>query len=733
MKNKFRTIIFWLLLTFSVCYAVVPLLKWNAEPTSNSPIGSFSQNPDELYGNDQPTTINMIYSDHFYKKLLKDPEKNLVVSNDQMDAYRFFYGDLGTQLADIDQQYQDLLVNAVNERNQTEIERLNNEKNVKQAAIMKNFMDDDALREKIKKEKLIYLQKNKAELMDQYKNELKDVDESFYYYLVDSNGEVYTNLPEKQVPKSIYEAQKVIKSKKTEELQKIDEWAYVTNNIFGNERDLLFRGDGNQVEIKGVAAVKANSPVSNDKKRMEQLNKRRFWKIGFGILAGLIAVVMGISNLKKAVLFPNLLKKYTKVSLDIRILALVIFSFILYMTAIEVYWGTKIFFVVSFIVVACLTTQVRYLVESIRKKELKKQWKNSFSVKIGQFFVAVFCKLSSPSQIIGLIFVYLATGFGIPVALLATLRYGYFSILLYGVLFCLISLPITIGVIKSYLKMKRLSQQPRAILNQLDAEEYPLENQHLPELEADLKKIKTIVLSSAQRQVQSEKLKTELISNVSHDLRTPLTSIISYADLLRQGTNTEAEKEHYIEIINQKAGRMKHLIDDLFEVSKMSTGEVILEKSEVNLGQLLQQSIAEYTEEFAQADLQLRVSKGLEPVLISLDGERIWRVLDNIMGNIVKYALPGTRVYMKLTDGPDFVRLVFKNISKYELNEEATELVERFKRGDDSRNTEGSGLGLAIAHSIIDLHKGKFEIIVDGDMFKLVIDLPKEKLNEEIN
>ena len=103
------------------------------------------------------------------------------------------------------------------------------------------------------------------------------------------------------------------------------------------------------------------------------------------------------------------------------------------------------------------------------------------------------------------------------------------------------------------------------------------------------------------------------------------------------------------------------------------------------------------------------------------------------MGNIVKYALPGTRVYMKLTDGPDFVRLVFKNISKYELNEEATELVERFKRGDDSRNTEGSGLGLAIAHSIIDLHKGKFEIIVDGDMFKLVIDLPKEKLNEEIN
>jgi len=236
--------------------------------------------------------------------------------------------------------------------------------------------------------------------------------------------------------------------------------------------------------------------------------------------------------------------------------------------------------------------------------------------------------------------------------------------------------------------------------------------------------LKQKVKSSRTEQAKSERLKTELITNVSHDLRTPLTSIITYTELLKHPELPAEERNAYIEIIDRKSQRLKALIDDLFEASKMASGHIQLEKEKVDLVQLLQQALAEHSEAMQQSDAQFRVSLPDEPALALVDGPKLWRVFDNLIGNCLKYAMEHTRVYITMKISPHQTDIVFKNVSKYELSDNVDELFERFKRGDASRHTEGSGLGLAIAKSIVDLHDGSLELEVDGDLFKVTVALP---------
>ncbi|NIK67005.1 HAMP domain-containing sensor histidine kinase [Paenibacillus sp. BK720] len=223
-------------------------------------------------------------------------------------------------------------------------------------------------------------------------------------------------------------------------------------------------------------------------------------------------------------------------------------------------------------------------------------------------------------------------------------------------------------------------------------------------------------------QAKNERLKTELITNVSHDLRTPLTSIITYAGLLKSGDATMEERAAYAEIIDQKSKRLKTMIDDLFEVSTMASGNAKLLLEQTDLVQLMQQALAEYKDGMDGSDIQFRLSLPTEPVYVSADGQKLWRVFDNLIGNMLKYSLAHTRAYisMRLT-GHQEVAIIFKNVSKHEINDNADELLERFKRGDTSRHTEGSGLGLAIAKSIIDLHGGSLTLETDGDLFKATV------------
>lgn len=238
----------------------------------------------------------------------------------------------------------------------------------------------------------------------------------------------------------------------------------------------------------------------------------------------------------------------------------------------------------------------------------------------------------------------------------------------------------------------------------------------------NLNTLRNGVNTSMNEKAKSERLKTELITNVSHDLRTPLTSIITYSDLLKRENLSEADRQQYVAVIDKKAERLKILIEDLFEVSKMASGSMELQRQRINLTELIQQTVGEYEDALQNQHLDLRLELPLTPVYAYVDGEKWWRLVDNLIGNVCKYAMPGTRVYITLMENSDG-EAVFsvKNITKYELGSDTAELLERFKRADVSRHTEGSGLGLAIAQSIVDMHEGRMQIDVDGDLFKVIV------------
>ncbi|CAG7587350.1 Adaptive-response sensory-kinase SasA [Peptoniphilus tyrrelliae] len=221
--------------------------------------------------------------------------------------------------------------------------------------------------------------------------------------------------------------------------------------------------------------------------------------------------------------------------------------------------------------------------------------------------------------------------------------------------------------------------------------------------------------------VKSERLKTELITNVSHDLKTPLTSIINYSDLLSKENNSEEERKEYARIINEKSNKLKVLIEDLFEVSKATSNNIELNKQELDFNSIVQQSIGEWEDKIAEKNLEIISDLPEDKVMLNIDGQKFSRVLDNLFSNISKYALENSRVYVDLSE-EDGVKLTIKNISKYPLNISADELMERFTRGEKSRTTSGSGLGLSIASSFVRAHGASFEIDTDGDLFKVKIE-----------
>lgn len=237
----------------------------------------------------------------------------------------------------------------------------------------------------------------------------------------------------------------------------------------------------------------------------------------------------------------------------------------------------------------------------------------------------------------------------------------------------------------------------------------------------DLNHIRDGLSRAVDERMKSERLRTELITNVSHDIKTPLTSIINYVDLLsREETENEKTKE-YVEVLQRQSARLKKLTDDLVEASKASTGNLPVAAEKLELGVLLDQTAGEYGERLAEKNLDLRVTKPEEPVYVQADPRHLWRILDNLMSNINKYAMPGTRVYLDLTREGGRAALSFRNISAQPLNIRPEELTERFVRGDSARSTEGSGLGLAIAASLAKLQHIDLELNVDGDLFKVIL------------
>lgn len=251
---------------------------------------------------------------------------------------------------------------------------------------------------------------------------------------------------------------------------------------------------------------------------------------------------------------------------------------------------------------------------------------------------------------------------------------------------------------------------------------YPVLKEHGDNLNA----VSVGMSRAVNERMKSERFKTELITNVSHDLKTPLTSIVSYVDLLKkEPTESEAARE-YIEVLDRQSQKLKKLTTDLVDASKASSGALPVNLEKIDLGELLRQSAGEYTEKFAAASITPVLNAPEAETYVTADGRLLWRVLDNLLGNAVKYAQSGTRLYLELTPGETETVLTLKNISREPLNIPAEELMERFVRGDGSRHTDGSGLGLSIANSLMELMGGKLTLTLDGDLFKAALVFPQK-------
>ena len=228
---------------------------------------------------------------------------------------------------------------------------------------------------------------------------------------------------------------------------------------------------------------------------------------------------------------------------------------------------------------------------------------------------------------------------------------------------------------------------------------------------------------AAERQMKSERMKTELITNVSHDIKTPLTSIINYVDLLKSAETAE-ERAQYLEVLDRQSQSLKKLIQDLMDMSKASSGNVTVELTEIDVAEAVNQALGEFADKLDAVALTPVFRHPEEVITINADGKHLWRILHNLLSNACKYAMPGTRLYVDLLKLEGRAVLTIKNISREELNMDADALMERFVRGDASRNTEGNGLGLNIALSLAQLQKGDMDILVDGDLFKVTLSFP---------
>lgn len=299
----------------------------------------------------------------------------------------------------------------------------------------------------------------------------------------------------------------------------------------------------------------------------------------------------------------------------------------------------------------------------------------------------------------------------------------YQSLYIFLFIYKLIEVPLVFAVL---LQMKRLQEGSRKMAggeleNKIDTNHMFFEFRKHGEY---LNQIQDGMSIALEERMRSEHFKTELITNVSHDIKTPLTSIINYVDLLQKEGITEEERNEYLSVLDRQAARLKKLIEDLIEASKASTGNLVIHMETCDIRILLTQIAGEFEEKLQESRLELVIRESETPVAIKADNRHLWRIFDNLMNNICKYAQPETRVYINQEIKDDIIYIIFRNISRCPLDVSGDELMERFVRGDESRNSEGSGLGLSIARSLAESMNGSLTIVTDGDLFKAIVSFP---------
>ncbi|MHA6260482.1 sensor histidine kinase [Sporosarcina sp. CAU 1771] len=705
----------------------------------------FKEEVNVFYENIGPMVLNPI-----------DPEelkKKIPVTQREIEEHRTRYGSLTDQIRSIQTQYEHEIEAAESSSNEEVAAVLKKERDTKIVDIQKNFEDDAHVEAKIRTEK--------SKVIDDYLENIGTSEQwtiPFRYKFTDvETGETFTsgNL---DVPaaykKSFNEANGLLRAGSITRygaygdavLEITDLGRYY--NYFNKDEVLTESAEeyGLQNVVKDsfrlyegtVIVPKQALKEGNLGIRVANFNKAKYilymiWILGALALATLLTKLRFQKEWATEIEFKHY---YDKLKIDTK-LALLLFSS--YVTLFAVYMNSEhygyYFFVTSIgvwidrlfefgILVILLTVTVFQLVNIVErlknKNQIKQDFATSYTYKFWTSLQEMFLKKSIGVQtVILLVGVFLA-GIGFVACMLAPVL-----LLVYIPAVLFVALPVLFILLRRSAYLSRIIKSTEEMAHGRLHQEIRVEGKSaLATHAANLNNLREGVRKSMTEQAKSERLKTELISNVSHDLRTPLTSIITYTDLLKAEELSKEERLKYVDILDKKSQRLKTLIEDLFEVSKMASGNLELHKQRVDLTQLLQQALAEHEGEVSTSGLDFRMTFPEVPLIAHVDGKRWWRVLDNLIVNAIKYSLPGTRVYITLVEVNGNAEFVFKNITKYELGENVDELFERFKRADTSRNTDGSGLGLAIAQSIVEMHDGKMEIEVDGDLFKVSVTVP---------
>ncbi|WLD93300.1 histidine kinase dimerization/phospho-acceptor domain-containing protein [Alkalihalobacillus sp. AL-G] len=682
--------------------------------------------------------------DHYLHQLSleltdKDELKDAIkVTEEEIENYRRTrYGSQAEQISSITDQYEPKIQQAKETGDEQLEEAYKNERDKKIADISKNFESDRYVRQKILNEK--------EEIIDDYFSEIRDFysdsqrfQSSFQYYLKNTKtGEIHTDT-------SVAEMVDV------EQRFNEGDMAYFShfNDLPVVSRQIYFEGS-NEIDnlidesfrsFQGYIGVpKSGNNLILADQRDFQLQRIAYF---IYVIGGLGALVLAFFLYKRTDIRQSIKTKswqpyFDRVPIDVSIFITFFIGFITFILMLNglgigyihrpifpivldvIFWDLipkALLLLLSFFLGKMLYARVR------DHKRLKEEWRKSLILRIFHSLKMVFLNRKTGTQLILLLIVIFCWGAGTILTMI------YPALLLVHIpASALIGLPVLILLFRRIGYFNKIAYNVSMLANGNLEKDLPIKGKSvLADHAKNLNTLKHGVKVSQNEQAKSERLKTELITNVSHDLRTPLTSIITYTELLKKTDLSNEERESYIGIIDRKSKRLKVLIDDLFEASKIASGSIDLVKERVDLVQLLQQALAEYNETINESTIQLRVSNPETPVYAVVDGQKLWRVFDNLIGNILKYSLENTRVYISVKTQHDRAMIVFKNVTKYELSEDVDELFDRFKRGDTSRHTEGSGLGLAIAKSIVDLHDGSLDIEVDGDLFKVTVTLKAE-------
>ncbi len=676
---------------------------------------------------------------HFELNRLNKEEalKQLDVTDDEIHSYRYSYGTLSEQVSNIHMQYETDLQDAKEMKAVELYKRLKKERDTKVKDITKNFEDNDYVKEKILKDKKKELNKYYKEL-ESHIATMKSEYPYFSYELKNvKTGKVYKggDLENANYFRVDYTSKGNSAFKDTRPLTEL---TYAIPNSDGDQTafeniEIPLTKD----EYTGTISISDEAAVGSEIEKMVMKydiihnvlliiwivsiiclfisliliwSKRKIYKkINIAIEFQLFfVVILGIVGLGASVEIINGIRNFRDYA---DIMEFIYYSYAFLLLPI-VLWVVCAWFI-SFVMSIILTAQ-----------DLHDAWEHSLLKKIKAVAESLMKVTPLVLKIMAYLVVVFLAGFGFCVMLLNS--FEGIIVIIYLILFILFVIPTSWYFFKNAADLSAIMRSSENFVKNKKKTEITVSKRSSFKQHADdVNQMQSGVVTSQFEQNKSERLKTELITNVSHDLRTPLTSIITYTELLKKEGISDEEKLQYVDVLDKKSQRLKTLIDDLFEVSKMSTGNIDLHRQDVDLGQLVQQAVGEHEGDIEKSNLRFNVKVPETPVTVLIDGQRYWRVIDNLVGNAIKYAMEGTRVFVTLEETAVSTELVIKNISKYEISEDVDELYERFKRADASRHTEGSGLGLAIAQSIVELHGGYMRIEIDGDLFKVTVTQPK--------